>query len=234
MVLGEVVQYSFVEGGKHVEFSGGHQVDEVPANVVHVSGRRLLDSGAARRQQADHGATGVIGVGLAADQPVGLHAPNLVGETALLPAECVAQGPSGHAVPVESREQRQDLVVGPGEPGFLQASVQVNLELMMRVDKGSPGAGFTSVQPVRIHRSPCFLDWLSHLQNWLKVEQSTFSIVAKAGRLMGSFIGTGNVASALAGWALAGGATVGTAGAGPAGDIILAVPYAGAATVIGE
>jgi hypothetical protein len=52
---------------------------------------------------------------------------------------------------------------------------------------------------------------------------------------MGSIIGTGNVASALAGWALAGGATVGTAGAGPAGDIIiLAVPYAGAATVIGE
>jgi hypothetical protein len=67
------------------------------------------------------------------------------------------------------------------------------------------------------------------------VEQSTFSIVAKAGRLTGSIIGTGNVASALAGWALAGGATVGTAGAGPAGDIIiLAVPYAGAATVIGE
>jgi 8-hydroxy-5-deazaflavin:NADPH oxidoreductase len=72
-----------------------------------------------------------------------------------------------------------------------------------------------------------------------------------------SIIGTGNMASALAGRALAGdnaveivgrdpvkanelaaalgGATVGTAGTAPAGDIvILAVPYASAATVIGE
>jgi NADPH-dependent F420 reductase len=72
-----------------------------------------------------------------------------------------------------------------------------------------------------------------------------------------SIIGTGNMASALAHRALAGGneveivgrdaakanelaaavggATVGTAGAAPAGDIvILAVPYASAAAVIGE
>ena len=70
-------------------------------------------------------------------------------------------------------------------------------------------------------------------------------------------IGTGNMASALAGRALAGGnaveiigrdpvkakelaaalggATVGTAGTAPAGDIVvLAVPYASAAAVIGE
>jgi 8-hydroxy-5-deazaflavin:NADPH oxidoreductase len=72
-----------------------------------------------------------------------------------------------------------------------------------------------------------------------------------------SIIGTGNMASALAGRALAGGnaveiigrdpvkakelaaalggATVGTAGTTPAGDIVvLAVPYASAAAVIGE
>ena len=72
-----------------------------------------------------------------------------------------------------------------------------------------------------------------------------------------SIIGTGNMASALAGRALAGGnaveiigrdpvkakelaaalggATVGTAGTAPAGDIVvLAVPYASAAAVIGE
>src|SRR5690349_14843595 len=66
VVLGEVVQYSFVEGGKHVEFSGGHQVDEVPADVLHVPGRRLLDGSAAGRQQADHGAAGVVGIGFTA------------------------------------------------------------------------------------------------------------------------------------------------------------------------
>ncbi len=72
-----------------------------------------------------------------------------------------------------------------------------------------------------------------------------------------TIIGTGNMASALAGRALAGGnavemigrdpvkakelaaalggATVGTAGTAPAGDIVvLAVPYASAAAVIGE
>ena len=51
----------------------------------------------------DHGAAGVVGVGLAADQPVLLHAPHLVGDTALLPAQCVAQVAGGNAVP-------------PGEP----------------------------------------------------------------------------------------------------------------------
>jgi nucleoside-diphosphate-sugar epimerase len=79
------------------------------------------------------------------------------------------------------------------------------------------------------------------------VDLSTFSIVAKAGCLMSSIIGTGDMSSALAGRALAagnaveivgrdpvkakelaaalGGATVGTAGTAPAGDIvILAVP----------
>jgi hypothetical protein len=43
-----------------------------------VPGRRLLDGGAAGRQQADHGAAGVVGIGFTADQTVGLHAPNLV------------------------------------------------------------------------------------------------------------------------------------------------------------
>jgi hypothetical protein len=65
-----VVQDSFVEGGEHVELSRGKQVDEVPADVLHVPGCRLLDGGAAGLQQADQGAAGVVGVGLAADQPV--------------------------------------------------------------------------------------------------------------------------------------------------------------------
>src|SRR6478736_6650464 len=50
VVCGQVVQDSFVEGGEHVELSRGKQVDEVPADVLHVPGRRLLDGGAASRQ----------------------------------------------------------------------------------------------------------------------------------------------------------------------------------------
>src|SRR5215470_19599593 len=64
VVLSQVAQDSFVEGGEHVELSRGEQVDEVAADVLHVPGRRLLDGGAASRQQADHGAAGVVGVGL--------------------------------------------------------------------------------------------------------------------------------------------------------------------------
>jgi len=49
-----------------------------------------------------------------------------------------------------------------------------------------------------------------------------------------SIIGTGNMASALAGRALAG-ATVGTVGTAPDGDIVIpAVPYASAAAAIGQ
>jgi 8-hydroxy-5-deazaflavin:NADPH oxidoreductase len=91
------------------------------------------------------------------------------------------------------------------------------------------------------------------------VEESTFSISARKGHLVSSIsiIGLGNMASTLADRALAagnaveivgrdpakanelaaalGGATVGTAGTAPAGDIvILAVPYASAAAVVGE
>ena len=152
-----MLQDSFVEGGEHVELSRGEQVDEVPADVRHVPGRRLLDGGAASREQADQGAAGVGGVGLAADQPVLLHAPQLVGETALLPAQCVAQLVRGHAVPVVIREQRQDLVVGPGQARFLQAPVQVDVDLMTRVYEGPPGTVFTRVQPVRFHPPPRFL-----------------------------------------------------------------------------
>jgi hypothetical protein len=101
--------------------------------------------------------------------------PHLVGETALLPAQCVAQGVGGHAVPVESREHRQDLVVGPGQARFLKASVQVDFDLLMRVHEGSPGAVFTRVQPVRFHQPPCYPGWLTYQQSPHMVEESTFS-----------------------------------------------------------
>src|ERR1700761_4058509 len=110
-----MAQYSFVEGGERVELSRGEYIDEVPADVVHVPGRRLLGGGAAGRQQADQGAAGVVGIGLAADQPVLLHATQLVGETALLPAQRVTEVAGGHAVAVERREHRKDLVVSPGQ-----------------------------------------------------------------------------------------------------------------------
>ena len=129
-----MLQDSFVEGGEQVELSWGEQIDEVPADVRDVPGCRLLDGGAAGRQQADQGAAGVGGVGLAADQPVLLHAPQLVGEAALLPAQCVAQLMGRHLVPVVIREQRQDLVVGPGQARFLQARSSVWLVDVTDID----------------------------------------------------------------------------------------------------
>ena len=54
--LGEVMQDSFVEGGEGAELGGGEQVDEMPADVVHVLGRCVLDGAASGGQKADHGA----------------------------------------------------------------------------------------------------------------------------------------------------------------------------------
>ena len=48
--LGEVTQDSFVEGGEGVEFGGGEQVDEMPADVVHVLGRCVLNGPASGGQ----------------------------------------------------------------------------------------------------------------------------------------------------------------------------------------
>src|SRR6185312_17212461 len=260
VVCGQVVQDSFVEGGQHVELSRGEQVDEILADVRDVPGRRVLDGGAASRQQADHGAAGVVGVGLAADQPVLLHAPHLVGDTALLPAQCVAQLVGGHTVPVVTREHRQDLVVGAGQARFLQAAVQVHDELMMRVHEGPPGAVFTRVQPVRFHQPPHSVDWLTHQPTRLKVEESTFSIVCQEGHLMSSIsiIGTGNMARSLGALAVAGGntvevigrdqskaadlaktlggsATTGEFGAVPTGDIVIvALLYANVVPVVAQ
>ena len=53
VIVGQVAQDSFVEGSEHVELGRGEQIDEVPADVLHVSGRRFLDGGAAGRQQTD-------------------------------------------------------------------------------------------------------------------------------------------------------------------------------------
>ena len=77
--IGEVMQDSFVEGGERVEFGGGEQVDEVPADVAHVLGRCVLNGVASGGQKADHGAATVGGVGFADNQATFLHAPDLVG-----------------------------------------------------------------------------------------------------------------------------------------------------------
>ena len=118
--LGEVTQDSFVEGGEGVEFGGGEQVDEMPADVVHVLGRCVLNGAASGGQQADHGAAAVGGVGFAGDQPSLLHAPDLVGEPALLPLHEGTQFLRGHLPRGVLREHRQDLVVGPGQSGVLE------------------------------------------------------------------------------------------------------------------
>jgi hypothetical protein len=44
--LSEVTQDSFAEFGEGVEFRGGEQVDEMPADVLHVLGRGVLDGAA--------------------------------------------------------------------------------------------------------------------------------------------------------------------------------------------
>jgi hypothetical protein len=48
--LVEVLQDALVEGGEHVEFGGGEQVDEMPPDAVHVLGGRVLDGAAGSRQ----------------------------------------------------------------------------------------------------------------------------------------------------------------------------------------
>ena len=104
-----------VEGGQHVELSRDEQVDEVPADVRHVPGRRLLDGGAASRQQADDGAAGVVGVGLAARSTPSFCMRRTWWNTALLPAQCVAQGRGRACGPRRDPESTQDLVVGAGQ-----------------------------------------------------------------------------------------------------------------------
>jgi hypothetical protein len=73
-----VAQHAFVEGGEHAEFSGAEQVDEMPADVVHVLGRCDLDGAAPGRQEADDDDAGIGGIGFAADQPEVPRAPDLV------------------------------------------------------------------------------------------------------------------------------------------------------------
>jgi hypothetical protein len=73
-----VTQDSFVEGGEGVELGWCEEVDEVPAHVIHVLGRCVLNGAAAGRQKADHRAAAVGRVRFAGDQPSLLHAPDLV------------------------------------------------------------------------------------------------------------------------------------------------------------
>ena len=151
--LGGVTQDSFVEGGEGVEFGGGEQVDEMPADVVHVLGRCVLDGAASGGQKADPGAAAVGGVGFADDQPSLGHAPDLVGEPALLPLHEGAQFLRGHMARGVLREHGQDLVVGLGQPGVLQQMLaQAQGELVVHVLEGPPGAVFAGVQPVRFRR----------------------------------------------------------------------------------
>jgi hypothetical protein len=106
----------FVEGGERVEFGGGEQVNQVPANIAHVLRGGLLDGSAPGGQQHDHGAAAVCGVGLADDQPFFLHVPDLVGKPALLPLQQGAHLLRGHPAPGVLREHREDLVVGRRQP----------------------------------------------------------------------------------------------------------------------
>jgi len=104
------------------------------------------------------------------------------------------------------------------------------------------------------------LDWLTHQQTSLKVDQSTFASSVKTGHLMSSIsiIGTGNMARAIGALAVAGGntvevigrdqskaadlakalggsATTGEFGAVPAGDIVIvALLYANVVPVVAQ
>ena len=148
-----MTQDPFVEGGEGVEFGGGEQVDEVPADVVHVLRRCVLDGAASGGQQADHGAAAVGGVGLAGDQASFLHAPDLVGEPALLPLHEGAQFLRGHVAGGVPGEHGQDLVVGVGQSGVLeQVPPQAQVELVVHVHEGPPGAVFAGVEPLRFRR----------------------------------------------------------------------------------
>src|SRR5258708_19554534 len=114
-----MVQDPFMEDRQLVEFSWGEQVQENTTDVRDVAGRRLLDGGAANREQADHRAAGVGGGGLAADQPTFLHASKLVGETALLPTQGVAQLMGSHAVPLLIPEHPPAPLSPPAPTPFL-------------------------------------------------------------------------------------------------------------------
>ena len=151
--LGEVMQDSFVEGGEGVELGGGEQVDEMPTDVAHVLGRCVLNGLAAGGQEADHGAAAVGGVGFADDQALFLHAPDLVGEPALLPLQEGTQFLRGHMARGMPREHCEDLVVGPGQSGVLeQLPTKAEGELVVHVQEGPPGAVFARVEPVRFRR----------------------------------------------------------------------------------
>ena len=89
----------------------------MPADVVHVQDSRLLDGAASGGQEADHDAAGIGGVGFANDQPLLLHAPGLVGQSALLPLEQRAKLLRRHSAGGVLREHGEDLVVGLGESG---------------------------------------------------------------------------------------------------------------------
>src|ERR1035438_822609 len=67
-VLGEVTQDSLVEVGESLEFSGGEQVDEMAADVVHVLGRGVHDGAASGGQKADQDAAGIGGGGLRSEE----------------------------------------------------------------------------------------------------------------------------------------------------------------------
>jgi hypothetical protein len=147
------MQDPFVEGGERVEFGRGEQVDEMPADVVHVLGRRVLNGAATGGQKADHGAAAVVRVGFADDQPSLLHAPDLVGEPALLPLHEGTQFLRGHVARGVPREHGEDLVVGVGQSRVLeQVLAQTQGELVMRVQEGPPGAVFARVEPLRFRR----------------------------------------------------------------------------------
>ena len=127
----------------------------------------------------------------------------------------------------------------------------------MRVDEGPPGTVFTSVQPVRFHRRPCYLDWLTRHQFCVWLRRQPFwsqegirheqhqhhrhrehgQHLWPSGQLAGGntveIIGRDPAKAEELAAATRRRHRDGRAGAVPAGDIvILAVPYASAAAVV--
>jgi hypothetical protein len=93
-------------------------------------------------------AAGVGGVGLAGEQPSLLHAPDLVGEPALLPLHEGAQFLRGHLARGVFGEHGQDLVVGVGQPAVLEREpAQAQGELVVRA---GPGTAKNAIRPVLI------------------------------------------------------------------------------------
>jgi len=151
VVCGQVALDSFVEGGEQVELSRGvsrstkfrRTSSTCPGAAFSMAARP-----AGRRQTIVLRAS--LGLGSRLTSPSFCMRRNWWETRLFSPAQCAAQLAGGHPVPVVSREHCQDRVVGPGQARFLQASVEMRDELIIRIHEGPPGAVLTRVEPVRL------------------------------------------------------------------------------------